>query len=204
MGKKQDSRGDDAYDLKDEPSTRRAQTPQPAVLRYESKAVVQKEARERRQRILKAWRLKDLWLPVVLIALGLACRGLLMISHSTEGTARAAVIMALVALATAFNVLAMLAGFMFALRHVDLEPSPPAATIVKLGLIFVAGASAAGLTASLAHFDPVGIVTGVNLLFLVYWILFSLLFKASFFETLMSIAIIGVVQAVLNLAVWKL
>lgn len=112
--------------------------------------------------------------------------------------------MALVALGTAFNVLIMLGGFMFAGRHVDLEPSPLAATVVKLGLIFVAGAATAGFTASLAHFSPIGIGTGVNLLFLVYWVLFSLLFKASFFETMVCIAIIGSAQAFMNLGVWKL
>jgi len=68
---------------------------------------------------------------------------------------RAAVIMTLVALATAFNVLAMLAGLMFASRLVDLEPMHPAATVVKLGVIFVAGASAAGFVASLAKFSAV-------------------------------------------------
>jgi hypothetical protein len=129
---------------------------------------------------------------------------LLMMSNNTDGAARAAVMMALVALGTAFNVLVMLGGFMFATRLVDLEPSPPAATVVKLGLIFVAGASAAGFTASLAHFSGIGIGTGVNLLFLIYWILFSLLFKASFFETLMCVAIIGLAQAFMNLGVWKL
>jgi len=103
--------------------------------------------------------------------------------------------MGLVALATAFNVLAMLAGLMFASRHVDLEPMHPGATTVKLGLIFVVGASAAGFVASLAKFSAAEIATGVNILFLIYWPLFSRLFKAGLIETMMCIAIIGMVQA---------
>lgn len=54
MSKKRDAGNDDGYDLKDEPGKRRPEAPRPAVLRYESKVVVQKEARERRQRVLQA------------------------------------------------------------------------------------------------------------------------------------------------------
>lgn len=204
MGKKQYSTGDDAYDLKDEPKARPAKPPQPSMLRYESKAVVQEEARERRRSFLQALRPKDLLLPGAVVGLGLACRGLLLLSHTTEGGARAAVIMGLVALATAFNVLVMLAGLMFAQRHVDMEPMHPAATVVKLGLIFVAGAGAAGFVASLAKFSAIGIATGVNVLFIIYWPLFSLLFKAGVTETMMCIAIIGMVQALLNMGVFML
>ncbi|GEM_PF-6803914 len=204
MGKHRQPADDDAYDLTEEPVAPRAATPKPPVLRYESKAVVQKEARERRHRFLQACSPKDLLLPGALLALGLACRQLLVLSHTTEGGVRAGVIMALVALATAFNVLAMLAGLMFASRLVDLEPMHPAATVVKLGVIFVAGASVAGFVANLAKFSGIGIATGVNILFLIYWPLFSMLFKAAIIETMMCIAIIGLVQALLNMGVFML
>lgn len=204
MGKKQNSAGDDGYDLREEPVARSAKPARAPVLRYESKALVQKEARERRHRLLEAWRVKDLLLPASLLVLGLACRQLLVLSHTADGGMRAAVIMGLVALATVLNVLVMLAGLMVATRLVDLEPMRPAATVVKLGLIFVIGASVGGFVASLAKFSAVGIATGVNLLFLIYWPLFSVLFKASVIETMMCIAIIGMVQALLNMGVFML
>ncbi len=205
MGKNQRSAGDDGYDLKQVSRGRpTAAPPKPRVLRYESKAVVQKEARERRRQFLQTWSPKSLLLPGALLALGLACRQLLVLSHTTEGGMRAAVVMGLVAATTGFNVLAMFAGLLFALRHVDLEPMHPAATVVKLGVIFVAGASAGAFVASLGKFSAMAIATGVNLLFLVYWPLFSMLFKAGAMETMMCIAVIGMVQALLNLGVFML
>lgn len=203
MGKRQNAAGDDGYDLRDEGPVARPAKATP-VLRYESKAVVQKEARERRHRLLEAWNAKALLIPGSLLVLGLACRQLLVLSHTADGETRAAVIMGLVALTTVLNVLAMLGGLMVAARLVDLEPMRLAPTVVKLGLIFVAGASAGAFVASLGKFSAVGIATGVNILFLIYWPLFAVLFKASVVETMMCIAIIGMVQALLNLGMFML
>lgn len=203
MRKEQASAGDaaDGYDLKESPAAGPAKPPRPPVLAYEPRAAMQQA---HRRRMLQAWRPKDLWLPGAILAAGLACRLLLGLSHSTDGGVRAVVIMALVALATVFNVLVMLAGLTIASRHVDLEPLSPAPTVIKLGLMFVAGASAGGFLANLGNFSVAGLTMGVNALFLIYWVLFSRLFRAGLTETMMSVAIIGLMQAVLNVGIWKL
>jgi hypothetical protein len=151
-----------------------------------------------------AWRAQNLWLPLTIIALGLACRLLWALSHSTDGVTRGIVVMSVVALATAFNTLVMLAGLSIASRLVDVDPAPAAASLIKLALLFVAGAAAGGFVASLDRFGVTGITIGVNAMILVYWILFALLFRTGLTETMMSVAIVGLIQAILNLGVWLL
>ncbi|MGA2497770.1 MAG: hypothetical protein ABSH20_08520 [Tepidisphaeraceae bacterium] len=193
----------DAYDLIEEPPVASSLPAQP-VLSYESKEVVKAERRRIRDRILEQWRIRDLWLPISLIVLGLACKLMVPLTHATDGGLRAAVVMGLVGLGTAFNVLVMLAAVMIAARLVDLDIASPIQTVVKLGLMFVLAASAGGLIANLAHFDGLGVAVGVHAVILLYWVLFALLFKAGLTETMMTIAIMGVLQAILNVGVWRL
>lgn len=195
---------EDAYDLTEDPAAA-APAPVPTtVLTYESKEVVKEERRRIRNRILEEWRVRDLWLPITLITLGAACKLLFPLSQSTNGAARGVVVMGLVALATAFNVLLMLGAVMIASRLVELEPGPPIQAVVKLGLMFVVAASAGGFAASISRFDSLGVGVGVNIVILLYWILFALLFKAGVVETMMSIAIICILQAIFNLGIWRM
>ena len=187
----------DGYELTEEAPS--APPAPPRVLTYESKEVF----KENRRRLLEEWHVKDLWLPISLVVLGIGCKLLLPLAYSTGGGVRAAVVMGMVALCTAFNVLVMLAGVMIAARLVDLDVGAPMQAVVKLGLVFVAGASAGGLIANLDHFDSTGVTVAVYAIILIYWILFSLLFKAGLVETLLTIAIIVIMQGILNLGLWK-
>ncbi len=194
----------DVYDLTDDPPAPAAIVVPSPVLTYESKEVVKKEQRRVRDRILNELRIKDMWLPISLIVLAVACKLLVPLSHSTtNGGLRAVVVMSLVALGTGFNVLVMLAAVMIAARLVELDIASPAQTVVKLGLIFVAATSVGGLIANFARFDAMGVAVGVHAVILIYWILFALLFKAGLTETMMTIAIMGIMQGILNVALWK-
>ncbi|MFI5382167.1 MAG: hypothetical protein ACHRHE_22960 [Tepidisphaerales bacterium] len=191
----------DAYDLIEEPP---AALPVQPVLSYESREVVKAERRRLRDRLLDEWHVKDMWLPISLIVLGIACKLLVPLTHATNGGLRAAVVMGIVGLGTAFNVLLMLAAVMLAARLVELEIASPIQAVVKLGLMFVTAASVGGLIANLDHFDSMGVTVGVHAIILIYWVLFSLLFKAGLTETMMTIAIMGILQAILNLGLWRL
>jgi hypothetical protein len=171
----------------------------PEVLTYESKRVVE----QKRKAMFEHWRLTDLWLPLSLVVLGIACRQLVPYMGTAIGGARLTVTIALVALGLAFNIVLMIAAMKVAAMLADVEFGHPAQATVKLGFMFVVSAAAGAFFASIDKFDTLGITVGVHAMIVLYWILFPLLFKTGVQETMWAVSIIIIIQAIVNIGVWK-
>ena len=69
-------------------------------------------------------------------------------------------------------------------------------------------AVAAGIAALAAWTDGLrgelfGVTVGVHAIIILYWILFPLLFKTGLTETMWTVAILIIIQGLVNIGIWK-
>lgn len=159
--------------------------------------------------------LKDLYIPLVLLALGLGLRivQLLVANESrankwggdvaTPGDARKAVLMAVLQMIISGGL--MIAGATLAATVLNLNLGSIGKAALKLCGIAV---FATGVASWVAVFDQdrnsvTGLMIALHIVVIIYWIGFAYLFALELQETLLAVAIISLLHAAATCALWK-
>jgi hypothetical protein len=159
--------------------------------------------------------LKDLYIPIALLALGLGLRvGQLLVANNnrsnkwggvvvTPADPARAVLLAVFQMIIASGV--MIAGAVLAATILNLNLGPIARAGLKLCSIAV---FAAGVASWVAVFDQdkhsvAGLMVALHIVVILYWIGLGYLFSLELQETLLAVSIISLLHAAATCALWK-
>ena len=158
--------------------------------------------------------LKDLYVPPVLIVVGAVLRlvQLMFLSETGGnqwgGAAEAprgfAVAVGLILCETVVTVAVMLGGALLSFRIMDVELGSLGRAAFKLLALAVFAAGTASLTAVIDRdrYSVAGLVLAWHVMIVLYWIGFAFFFSLGLQETVLTVAIVGVLQALVFLGMW--
>jgi DNA-directed RNA polymerase subunit RPC12/RpoP len=177
-------------------------TPQPmppALAAYPGvrrRVVVQEEGGD----VPSVW--KDTFIPVILGTLGLIGWGVLLIAFPFRGIEPARVLL-MAGVMLVVNVLVVMMALYAAAALMGVNFGAPRAAIAKIaGMSLLASAIFIGCM-RLDYPEVRGAIAGFHVVLLVYWIAFSALFDLELQETVLTVAIVGLVQAMAGCVVLK-
>lgn len=159
---------------------------------------------------------RNFYVPAALLVLGVGMRfgQLMFFSDSpgnkwaghTEAPSSPAVVATLIVCELILSLAVMLAGATIASKLLDADLGSVGSAALKLSAMVVFAAGAASLVAVLDRdeFSVGGLILAWHLIILLYWGGFAYFFSLEVQETLLTVAIIGVLQAIQFVALWKM
>jgi hypothetical protein len=197
---------DDVYDLgepvapvRSKPATVAAPQPAERVLAYQPRSLNPTKVELVKQAMADTT-ISAMMLPLVLIAIGIVARfAVVFLKPSAHGLPIAfAMMFAAVALSalTMFIGVGVVAKFMGS----DLGPLPVAAAKL-FGIALIGNVVFAIVLVFIPIDGPQAPVIAVHIVLLVHWVLLSMLFELDLQESLFAVALVGIMQAVMALAI---
>jgi hypothetical protein len=184
----------DVYDVGEEPTIPppvelAPPQPLPKVLAYRRVEPVSSEQKEAEPSVMK-----NLWLPVALLAIGFGLRGaqLAVPGATSHGMA---VTLGLILLGTALNVALTLGGLFVAASFLGVNFGPLAHAAVKAAAASILVGGIGGFVATLDRGKGMqGPIIALHLNVILYWILFGIFFELDVQETLVTVVIVTAFQ----------